>query len=319
MKYSKSSHSDLKVSRIAFGTHPFDEKYWSEISDKKAIDLMTKAYENDINYYNTAPYYGWGRCERLLGRFASKVGRGNVLIASKLGTNIEGKPFSLKPKYIEEELYKTLDRLNTDYLDVCLLHMPDENTPLEESLEKTNEFKKKKLIKHIGISNHTVEALEKAIQIADIEVLEFHYSMLTRKAQEHKGDKISKFGEKQKLIMTAYRVIERGILTDLFEVGKDSLITRVNKEFKSPFVEEKNIVKIEKLLNELKAQASDFGFTLAQLAIAWMLTRSKYTVALLGFREFVHLEEDIKVLDMNLSKEQIQKIDKIVKGYRFSI
>lgn len=322
MKYSFSKDNELKISRIAFGTFPFDEKYWGKISAITAIDLMIAAYAKGVNYYNSAPYYGLGRCEKLLGQFAKEVGRENILVASKVGSNIEGKPTSLEPKYITAEFSKSLDRLQTNYMDVCLLHMPDENTPIEESLDVLIDFKKKGLIKHIGISNHPAKTLKKCVVLADIDVLEFRYSLLSRSDHHPKkhtgGETIFKFGDKNKILMTLYRSIERGFLTDSFKFDRNSYLFNVNKKLRSRFITEDNSSSYQQLHKALVKYSLKLGVTLAQMSLSWVLSQSDKASVLVGFRELEHLQENLTAQDLILSQEQISSINEIVDKYQSS-
>jgi len=293
--------------RVGFGTFPFDEEVWGPITEIEAIDILRESYERGVSYFNSAYYYGKGRCEEILGKAVKKMDRDRVIIATKVGA--EFGEFSLSKQRINKSIESILRRMKLEYIDTLILHRPDEETPLEETMGAILSLKVKGLIKSIGLSNFPVNLAAKALKIAPVEVFEFYFSLLNQK----EGNKILKFCKENEITATPYKVIERGILTDSFSLDNDYVI-KLNQKYENPYTFPENLQKTESLVLKLRKLAKQKGLTLAQLAIAWALNQGEKIIPLIGVRNKIHLLEDLKATDVKLSEEDLKDLDIILKS-----
>lgn len=309
MKNQVLKEARPKFSVIGLGTFPFDEEVWGIISEDKAMRILLKAYEKGVTYFNSAYYYGKGRCEKILGKAIKKMDRDKITVATKVGT--EFGEFSLSKKRINKSVESILKRMQLDYIDILILHMPDPKTPIEKSMEAMSEIKARGLIRYIGISNFPIDLASRVAKIAPITIFEFYFSMLTQKT----GRKVLEFCRKHRIAATPFKVIERGILTDFFFSRRQDVLS-INRKYNNPFTKEEHIAMTEKLVSKLQSLAKSKGISLAQLAISWVISQPGITTALVGVRALKHLEEDLKAAEVKLNREDIVEIDGVLNKYR---
>lgn len=293
---------------IGIGTFPFDEEVWGKISEEKAINILLRANELGVNYFNSAYYYGKGRCESILGKAVKQMDRDQVIIATKVGT--EFPSLGQSPKGIKKSVDSILSRMNLEYIDVLLLHFPDKKTPIQESMKTLMKLKDKGLIKHIGLSQHTLEDIQLARKVTDIDVLEYHFSLLTRENNQE----IIDYAYQNKISTTVFKVIERGVLTNAFLSDDQGKIVELNRSYGMSSLDNSNLPQTQKLVENLSVIAAKLNITVAQLAIAWALHQKGVTLTLIGIRSMEYLYEDLKAVDIKLSKDALLKIETLLKS-----
>ena len=137
MKYRYLGNSNLKVSAVGLGTWAYGNDTFGRVEDKQSIKAVRTAVENGVNLIDTAPAYGAGHAEEVVGRAVEGI-RDKVIIATKCGTHREGEKYvrDLSPKRIRKEIEDSLRRLNIEQIDIYQIHWPDPDTPLEKSAEE---------------------------------------------------------------------------------------------------------------------------------------------------------------------------------------
>lgn len=161
MVYRNIPGTDMDVSVIGYGGWGAGIKGWRNVSEKKVRESIIAAYKTGINFFDTAPIYGNGKSEELLGEELSPF-RDNIFIASKCGLIRNGNgavEHCLKPESIFREIEATLKRLKTDYIDLYQIHFPDNKTPLDTVFTVMNRLKQEKIIRYFGVSNFSLELL----------------------------------------------------------------------------------------------------------------------------------------------------------------
>lgn len=159
---------------------------WGKVNDYDSIKAIHAAYDNGINWIDTAAVYGFGHSEKVIGD-ALKGIRGNVFLATKCGLINDGfgnAINNLDPKSIRNEIEESLKRLQTDYIDLYQIHKPDPKVPVEDSWGTLVELKKEGKTKFIGVSTYDVSLLEKCMKIEQVQSLQPPYSMLKRNYEE---------------------------------------------------------------------------------------------------------------------------------------
>jgi aryl-alcohol dehydrogenase-like predicted oxidoreductase len=175
----------MQVSLLGYGGWALGKKGWPGVDEKEARKTLEACIGQGINFFDTAPVYGFGRSEEVLGDVLSGL-RQQVIIATKCGLRWDERGYvkhNLSSDSISWEIERSLRRLRTDYIDLYQIHWPDRHTPLEETLGKLVELQAQGVIRHIGVSNFSRELLEKARALARIVSVQEPYNMLQRGAE----------------------------------------------------------------------------------------------------------------------------------------
>ena len=161
MEYITLRNSDLKVSRLCMGGCPMGGYGWGDVQEKELIEAVQTAVENGVNFFDTADTYGLGQSEKTLAKGLGNR-RKDVIIQSKFGVRFgkEGTRYDNSPVYIREALDGTLSRLNTDYVDIYVIHYRDGVTPMAEVVDTLEDLKKQGKIRYFGLSNIDDKTLE---------------------------------------------------------------------------------------------------------------------------------------------------------------
>ena len=236
MEYTEFGKTQLRVSRMCLGTWGIGGAGWDSYSDESRMDAIKAAVDCGINFIDTAPAYNGGRAEQYIGEVVHKLGvRKEVVLATKCGNEfINGKYVRCgAADKIMRECEESLRNLKTDYIDVYLVHWPDPNVPMEETMDALNTLKKQGKILHIGVSNFTKEQMEEAEKYCAIEAYQPQYSMVDRKWEQ-----LIRWACAQKMGVMTYGTLGGGILTgkyrELKEYGVDDSRNRFYPYFKEP-------------------------------------------------------------------------------------
>lgn len=310
MEYRMLGDSNLKVSVIGFGAWGIGgAPFWSNEGDASSVRAILKSYELGINFFDTAPVYGFGHSEELLGK-TLKPFRDNVIYATKCGLRWKNKSLDTITKNatrqsILEEIDHSLKRLDTDYIDLYQVHWPDTETPQGETMEALLEIQQQGKIKVIGVSNYSVDEMRDIMKSGKIVSLQPDYSLLNRSIEK---EAIS-YCKANQIGIIAYSPLASGLLTGKY--GKDAKF----KDWRGKGIIgcfsgskfEKNMEKVE----QLKAIGESIGKTCAQMAINWIISQPQLTTALLGVKNEKQMEENIKALDWKLDLKQQEEINHI--------
>ncbi len=307
MKYRRLGNSGIDVSVIGQGTWEMGNDFFGEVDEKLAIDAIRASVDAGVNMVDTAAAYGLdGASERVVAK-ALKGIRDKVVLATKVGTlRIFGEYVNcLNTKIMQIELENSLKRLETDYIDLYLIHWPDFNNSIDAALEMMLKFKQEGKIRAIGVSNFDATLIQKAIDVADISAVQPPLNMLNRKSVENG---ILPLCRKNGLGVITYGSLGGGILT-----GKMQKPVTGGKELRSvfySFYEEPMWSKCQRLLEVLRGIASDKNTTVAQVSINWVLSQPGVTCSLMGATTPEMAYENAKAADWELSADEIAYIEK---------
>ena len=318
MKQLKLRNSGLQIPSLSLGTWSFGgDAIWGETDEKQAVRTVHCAVELGMVQIDTAPAYGMGRSEEILGKALIGI-RDKVTLSTKCGLNWEvGAEGSLHVERdghrivrnlsavaIRRDLENSLRRLHTDYIDIYYTHWPvpePYNVPVQETLEELGRMKKEGKIRAIGASNMTAELLEEYLQYGDVEILQEKYSLLDRRPEE----KLLGICREKEIVLQAYSPLEQGLLTEKFRNNKEPLHER---RFAGKIWEKKeNRVRLRSMLDGWQDLYEKYRCGLEQLAIAWLLEQGKINV-LCGARKPDHLESNIRGADLELMSGDIDRI-----------
>lgn len=313
--------SDVEISPIVFGAWAIGGWQWGGTDDKLAIEAMKASFDRGITSIDTAPVYGLGHSEKVVGQFIKEVGRDKVEILTKYGFNWKmdkgvhvmdgsapGGPSQKIYSYagkdgIRMEVEDSLRRLGTDHIDLYQIHRPDATTPIEETMEEMEKLKQEGKIRAVGVSNHHVDLMKQAMTVTQLDSTQSPYSMVYRKIEKD----ILPFSIENNIGILAYSPLQRGLLTG--KITSDYEFAEGDHRPDTKFFKEPNRSRTNEFLQQIKPIAEGHGVTLAQLVINWTIQREGITAALVGARNAKQAEENAKSLSFELSDEEINQIN----------
>lgn len=312
MEYIKLGDSDLNVSRICLGCMGFGDSSngmhtWT-LDEEKSMEIIKKALENGINFFDTAIAYQNGTSEQYVGRALKKLAkREDVIIATKFlprsQKEIENN-ISIR-EHINTMLNKSLANLETDYIDLYICHMWDYSTPVEELMCALNEQVKAGKVRYIGISNCFAWQLEKANCIAEKNgwskfiSVQNHYNMLFRE-EEREMVPCCKDGN---IAMTPYSSLASGRLVRDWSEKTKRLEEDSFAKSKYDLTANQDRIIVERVAEIAKKR----GMTRIQIALGWLL--SKVDAPIVGATKLSHIEEAVKAIGVKLTKEELEYLE----------
>ncbi len=309
------------VSPITFGAWAIGGMSWGGTDDEEALGAMRRSIELGVTSIDTAPVYGLGHSEKVVGKLIKEVGRDKVEVLTKFGLNwkttkgeylFDGtSPGEGKQKVysytgrdgIIQEVEDSLRRLNTDYIDLYQIHRPDATTAIEETMETLNDLVKQGKIRAAGVSNHHTGLMEQAMKVTSIATSQSPYSMVYRKIEKD----IVPFCLENEIGILAYSPLQRGLLTG--KITPDYKFSDDDHRPTTRFFKEPNLTRTNEFLQKIKPIADDHGVTLGQLVIQWTLKRPGIAVVLVGARNAEQAQQNARSLDFELSQSEIDKIN----------
>ncbi len=312
---SRLGQSDMEITRVGIGTAPIGSTpewrvYWGPQDESEAIRAIHAALDLGVNWIDTAPFYGWGRAEQIVGK-ALHGRRDHVYIFTKCGTLPDGQGGwreDLSPASIRREIETSLRNLQTDYVDLYQFHDPDPQTPIEESWAAMQALIAEGKVRYGGLSNHTTDLMERALATAPITSNQHQYSLLYRAIERD----VLPFSWQHDIGVLAWSPLASGFLTDGFDVNA---LDPADFRRRHPFAQEPAYAKLQQLRATLRAIAEDHHKTMAELAIAWVLRRPALTAAIIGIRSQHEAAQMAGSLDWKLTDRELAAVDSALAGW----
>lgn len=312
MEYRKLGNSDLEISVIGFGAWGIGgAPFWSSEGDHPSCKAILKAFDLGVNFFDTAPVYGFGHSEELLGKTLKPV-RDKVILATKCGLVWDKEQLgaikkNAKRDSILKEVEQSLRRLKTDVIDLYQVHWPDVDTPQAETMETLLKIQEQGKIRHIGVSNYSVAQMKECLKVGNLVSLQPEYSLLERSIEAETVP----FCIENEIGIIAYSPLSSGVLTGKYDKStkfKDWRSKGIIGTFTGEAYEN-NIDKVDRL----KALATADGKTCAQMAVNWVTSQPGLTTALVGVKNEKQMEENLHAVGWELSGDQQDKIGDIFK------
>lgn len=312
MQTRKLGYTDLNLSTVGFGAWAVGGRWdwgWGEQDDTESIAAIHRALDLGINWIDTAPAYGLGRSEEVVGR-ALRGKRGQVFLATKCGLvwndPSTGKVFNrLQAWSVRKEVEDSLRRLNTDTIDLLQIHWPKPDPEIEEGWGEISRLVTEGKVRYAGASNFSIAQLKRAQAIHPVASLQPEYSLLERGVEKE----LLAFCAENQIGVVAYSPMASGLLTgkytrDSFKaLPAEDWRNKYNLHFREPEFSA-NLEFVEKL----GLIAAREGRSLGQLAVAWVLRRPELTSAIVGSRRPSQIEEIAPAGDWQLSAETVVEI-----------
>nr|WP_284033248.1 aldo/keto reductase [Halobaculum sp. DT31] len=311
MAYTRLGDTGLEVSRLCLGCMNFgSERPWMVNDRRASIDLIHEALDLGINFLDTANVYSTGESEDIVGDAVASANRDELVLATKVYGDMGEGPNSggLSRKHVLDQAEASLDRLDTDYIDLYQIHRWDENTPVEETLSALDHLIETGRVRYIGASTMTAYQFTKALYTSDIEdysrfaCMQPEYSAVAR----HEEQNLLEVCEGEGIGVIPWSPLAGGFLTGKYERGagpEDGTRAAASESVRSYFTDENWAV-----LDAVESVAGETGATPAQVALAWLLEREPVTAPIVGPRTSEHLRENVGALSVDLTPEQVERI-----------
>ncbi|MBA2174407.1 aldo/keto reductase [Halobacillus locisalis] len=310
MEKIKISDTSLEASRIGLGTWAIGGWMWGGTDEAQSINTIHTAIDKGINFIDTAPVYGFGRSEEIVGKAIQQYGkRDEILLATKVGLDWkEDNVFrNASTKRIHQEVEDSLRRLQTDYIDVYQVHWPDPITPIHETAEALSYLYKQGKIRGIGVSNFSPEQMDIFREAAPLHSLQPPYNLFERDIE----NQTLPYTKEHNISTISYGSLCRGLLS-----GKMSL----DREFEGddlrnsdPKFQQPRFQQYLSVVSELDKLAQDrYGKRVLHLALRWVLDQPGSGIALMGGRRPDQLEPVGDIFDFEIDDETMHDIDEIL-------
>lgn len=313
MKYRKLGSSSLEVSVICLGTWAFGgDKWWGHQEDKDSLAVLKASIEKGINFIDTAPVYGRGHSEEVIGSFISQNKlRERIILATKAGLRWEGRSIfhDLSKKRMMEEVDASRRRLKTDYFDLYQVHFPDPDTPIGQTAELMYKLYREGIIKAVGVSNYSLVQINEFRKYSPLHSLQPPYSMFDRKIEE---DIIPCCIENSIGIIT-YAPLYSGLLTGKFFLDETKVPNDINRKMKKEDLEEPRFSINKDALSKFKKIADKYKKTLPQLVLNWNYNQGGITSAIAGTRKLLQLYDNLGSVGWKIPGEDLRTIEDILR------
>ena len=313
MRYKKVGKTDVDMSVLTIGTWAMGGLGYGSVERGDCIDAVRAMVENGVNHIDTAWVYGLGASDKVVGE-AIKGLRDKVLITTKGGFRnnpenpLEPNHPDCSPEWITYQLETSLKNLGTDYVDFFLVHVPDANTPFEETADCINKWIKEGKVRYAGVSNYDVESTKAMGQYLDIVANQVGYSMINRAGEEE-----MKWMRDNGIGIETHSSLANGILTgairEVPHYPEDDIrnIYPMYAHLREPMFS-----KCMELLKTLDKISAERGKPVAQIALNWSTQKDFVTSALCGVRNVGEAMENIACTEWTLSDEEMAMIDKAI-------
>ncbi|MBN2483383.1 MAG: aldo/keto reductase [Candidatus Omnitrophica bacterium] len=313
MEYSRIAQLELPVSKIGLGCWAFGgDSWWGPQNDHDSLEVLDQALKSEITLIDTAPVYGRGRSETIIGNFLRKRKvREKVILATKLGLAWEGPNIlhDLSEKRMRQELDASRRRLCTDYFDIYQVHWPDPNIPIGETAQVMHEFYQKGIIKAVGVSNYSVDQMEEFMKYCPVHSLQPQYSMFVRDIEHETVP----FCVRHNIAIFAYAPLYSGLLTGKFFLNGEKIPDDTNRKMKRKDLEEPLFSVNRAILQECKEIACGYGKSLTQLVINWTSHQEGISSVLVGSRSRTQICENAAGAGWEISESDQAKIDTLLR------
>ena len=323
MQYKLLGKTDIRISELSLGTWAMGGgASWGPSDEKESARTIRTALDVGMNFLDTAPAYGNGLSEEILGRTLSDR-RDKYVLATKCGLvwgpDDEGSVHksrdgvtvrrNLSPKSIRVQVEESLKRLDTEYIDLLITHwqaIEPFATPIEETVFVLEELKREGKIRAYGASNVSMDQIREYQKFGSLSLVQERFSLLSRQNFEK-----AKYCDEANITFQAYSPLERGILTGKINL-KDEVVGTAKASI--PWYQPEKGAKVHSMLDKLTEKSSRYGCSVGTLVIAWTMAQTGSMNVLCGARKAEHLKENAEAASIHLEREDLLYIDTLAKG-----
>jgi aryl-alcohol dehydrogenase-like predicted oxidoreductase len=329
MQYHPIGQSGIEGSVVALGTWVMGGWMWGGSDDNDSVNALHAALDNGINFIDTAPIYGFGRSENVVGK-ALQGRRDKVILATKCGMVANTTRGSYKfttnggaidpnglidiyqynhPDSIRWEIERSLNRLQTDYIDLYQTHWQEEQTPIEDTMAALLKLKDEGKIRAIGVCNANTEQMGRYRALGQLDSDQEKYSMLDRGLEREQLP----YCKQNNIAVLAYSPLALGLLTG--KIGPERAFNDTDLRKNNPRFSVENRQRIQQMLEKFKPIGEQHNVSLAQLVIAWTFHQPGLTHALCGARTVKQAEENAVAGTVKLSDDELSHMRQAIDDY----
>jgi aryl-alcohol dehydrogenase-like predicted oxidoreductase len=315
----KLGSSDVSVTPITMGAWAIGGFMWGGNEEKDSIAAIQAYIDNGVTSIDTAPIYGFGYSEELVGKAIRNYDRSKIEILTKFGMvwDIEKGDFAFEGKNNQGALKKiyryggydraisdvelNLKRLQTDYIDLIQLHWPDTTTPIDETMRAMEKLLQDGKVRAVGVCNYSAAQLEEAEKTVKLASNQVPYSMLKRDIETE----VVPYALKNNLSVIAYSPMERGLLTGKYE----NMSALSAEDHRNNYFKKFDFAAVKILTDHLADLSTKYNATIAQLVLAWTYHQPSVATAVAGARNARQAEENSRALHIKISAEDLSLID----------
>ncbi|WP_163526788.1 aldo/keto reductase [Halobacillus ihumii] len=305
--HTQLGKSDIKVNPIGLGTNAVGgHNLYPDLDEEAGKNVVRTAIEHGINFLDTAFIYGPERSEELTGQVVKEHGkREDVVLATKGAHQFKGEDvvFNNTPDFLREAVDSSLERLQTDYIDLFYIHFPDEDTPKDEAVGALKELKDAGKIRSIGVSNFTLDQLQEANKDGYVDVIQSEYNLFKREAERE----LLPYTAANNITFVPYFPLASGLLAGKYDQNTTFDDIRAENPLFQGEDFRRNLEKVE----QVREIAESKGEEVAHIVLAWYLTRDSIDAIIPGAKRENQVIDNLKTLDVQLTDHEITQIDKI--------
>ncbi len=327
MEYRTIGDSALELSVVTFGAWAAGGWMWGKTDRNDAIEAIRASYNEGVTSIDTAPVYGQGDSEEIVGEAIKGLPRDKIQLLTKYGMrwdlakgdfgfkskNNQGQDIDIYKYAGKESIIKecedSLRRLGTDYIDLYQIHWPETTTPIHETMEAVAQLIQQGKVRHAGVCNYGASQMEEAERTLKLVSNQVPFSMVNRGIEE---ETVPYCIKNDKAIL-AYSPIERGLLTGKMKPGYK--FEPGDHRASNKFFTDENIARTNAFLDKIRPLAESKNATLAQLVIRWTIERPGITIALVGARNREQAIQNAKACEVKLTHEEIDFINQHLYKY----
>jgi aryl-alcohol dehydrogenase-like predicted oxidoreductase len=327
MELRMLGRSQVKVTPMAFGAWAIGGWMWGGAEENEAIKAIQTAYHSGITTIDTAPVYGFGRSEELVGKAMQGIARDSYQVLTKFGMNCvtqqgepsfdtvdnEGRTFKMHKwasrKRVMQECEDSLRRLKTDYIDLYQIHWPDPTTSVNETFEAVQRLIEQGKVRAAGVCNYSAALVEEGLKTIQLASNQVPYSLINRSIEKEIIPQAIDNG----MSIIPYSPLQRGLLTGKIKPGHT--FNKGDTREGNRFYTDENIRRTNALLEQIKPVAEQYNATLAQIIINWTINQPGIGCVLVGARNEQQVNDNAGALNFILSEEDIRKITEAAEKF----
>lgn len=321
---------DMQVSAVGFGCWAIGGT-WNKVDDYQSICAVNAAFDAGINFFDTAPVYGKGHSEFILGRAIHNLPRDQIVIATKCGLPwdlndpLKKTRKDLSRSSIFAEVEQSLKRLDTDYIDLYQVHWPDPDTPIQETAQALHDLKEQGKIRHIGVSNYSIDMIDQMTDVVSVATVQGLYNLIEQDPTHYHNiplqyrtrSEMIPFCEDHGMKYLPYSPLMQGLLTGTFntEGNFDQNDDRRN----NPKLNGELFADMYyPCAVELKALADTHGIPLSHLAIQWLVSQEAVGPVIAGAHTVGQAQENAAFLNSKVDADLLKAAEAIVAKWKVS-
>lgn len=307
----KIGKSQVITTPLGLGTNAVGgHNLFPNLNDETGIAIVKAALDAGITLLDTAFAYGMGQSERLIGQVIQNYDREKIQIATKGAQRVlsDGQVvIDNSPSFLKQAVADSLDRLQTDYLDIFYIHFPDDHTPLNEAVAALQELKEAGKIRAIGVSNMSMEQLAQANQDGYVDVDEELYNLLDRSAEKERFAYL----RDHDISFVPFFPLASGLLTGKY--SQETSFAADDIRHDNPDFTGARFKEIVEKVDQIKPIAARYGVTVAELVLAWYIKNPDVSVVIPGAKQVSQVESNAKALEVDLKATDYDFIDQLFK------